>query len=167
MPRRISIISFDELADCVRAGMDIKAISKKFNVATSTVIFTARKYGLQIPRSHFHDRKFTKEDLEVLVAKNMTAMDMAEELHVNVSTVRKYLQLYELKPKRVNTHRVQLQEDLMKDAVITQNKREAPIVVVNGKKYRNTFELLWEEPDFDNPYARLDTKVKKKKGLYG
>lgn len=162
-------VSEEQIREAIAEGLDRPEMAKKFGVKAETITLAAKRWNIELPKTKRFVDLVEKDVFQELIDKDYTAVDMAEELKLNVTTVRRYLTKYGLKPHRARAHRVKssIEDELMRDAIYIDHPRKVNTVIVDGKSYTNIFELLWEDPKPYNPYARLDTHKKKVGGLYG
>lgn len=89
----------EELERYLSEGLTLREIGERTGKHLTTVGYWMKRHGLRAPNS----RKFapkrseiTKPRLEALIAQGASLKDLAEVLQLSVSTVRHWLQKYEL-----------------------------------------------------------------------
>lgn len=88
------------LEECLAEGMSLEAIGKRVDKHESTVSYWLKKHGLRAARAEKHAAKGApaKEEMEGLLATGLSLREIAHRLDRSFSTVRHWMQKYDLKP---------------------------------------------------------------------
>jgi len=90
------------LEDCLAKGMSLEAIGERAGKHPSTVSHWLKKYGLKASKAKRHTSKggIERGSLEALVGEGLTLREMADQLDRSATTVRYWMNKYELKTIR-------------------------------------------------------------------
>lgn len=142
----------DTLREMIANKQTITEMAKVTGCDRSTVRKHLLAMGLKAPVENeaLRTSKLTKEKMAAALEFCYTVTDLAQHFQVHASTIRTFLNEYDLHPKNVRhykTHNGSADTEAevgFANATMATRDLSTPIVVRNGKRYRDITNLITE-----------------------